>query len=131
MFEHSETCKRLFSDYEKQVQDWEEKYPNFCRVCMGVGSLYQPGDWVPYGSTSAQLPGWDESCGECVEQGKCSRCRVQLVNPEEYDFENPLVCFQCGWHENPNPGDRTEENLVHPSVYHHPTGWGHVIVRWL
>lgn len=36
-----------------------------CRACRGEGQVYVPGDWVPYGSTVVQTPGYWGPCEDC------------------------------------------------------------------
>ena len=59
-----------------------------------------PGDYVPYGNTSAQLPSSEDYCPKCAEGGMCPRCESQM---EWHELENPeyFTCSECGWSDNP------------------------------
>jgi len=88
---HNEYCLKA----QRQVEDYDLLYPNHCRKCHGWGVIVHPGDFVPYGETSAQLPPVSDSCGECVEEAKCPRCLTDIATDDErYIFDCPV----CGFH---------------------------------
>ena len=57
--------------FTAQLAAWNARWPAHCPHCGGSGVVYVEGDWVPYGEGNAQLPGGEELCEHCVEEGKC------------------------------------------------------------
>jgi len=89
---HTKECIEANLDYTKEVQNYVNKWPNYCRECSGWGGFYETGCSVPYGSTYVDLPGSTEPCPDCQEEGKCPRCMTDMDVSEE---EN--ACPKCGW----------------------------------
>lgn len=87
-------------------------HPNHCRTCHGWGGQTFPGDWVPYGSTSTQLPSSFEPCPDCLEEYKCPWCGADLksIPLTIDDGKSPpltftkLECTECAWVEG-KPGE--------------------------
>jgi hypothetical protein len=88
---------------QKAAADYQARYPNHCTTCQGWGGHNCPGDFVPYGSTSAQLPGSFEACPDCEEVNKCPRCGTLRV---WHDEGNPAEVA-----ENKKSGRKTESRL--------------------
>lgn len=88
---HSQECL----DAQRKQKEWDAKYPEACTKCYGTGFITVPGDWVPYGSTSAQLPSTDEPC-VCEEKNLCPRCGAERV---WHDEGNPAGDDLSGYHE--------------------------------
>lgn len=81
---------------QRRLAEYDAKWPNACKHCAGTGLVHAPGDFVPYGSTSAQLPGCDEPC-RCEEAHQCPRCGAARV---WHDDGNPNKDHAGeGWHE--------------------------------
>lgn len=123
VLEHKQSCIDAFAAFEKQVQEWEVKWPNYCKSCGAAGFLQSPGDMVPYGSTYVPLPDMIEPCNECSENGWCGRCGEKLFDPEEFDFETRIICPKCYWTDDPDV-QLHQKDLIHPRINSHPTGEG-------
>jgi hypothetical protein len=86
MVEHSEEC---LSKHRLQISAFSEKYPNYCRSCLGRGCFAYSYDPSPSGV--ALSPGRMiemEPCREC--EGSCPLCRHPLEDGE-------TKCSECGW----------------------------------
>jgi hypothetical protein len=60
------------------AQEYEAKFPNYCRTCGGIGGSKGRG---------AHLP---TECPDCFGLGLCGRCTAELP---KYTAE----CPACGW----------------------------------
>lgn len=101
--EHSQACIERTNAVKKAISEYEEKWPNYCRKCNGVGFLvsYQS---VPYGMGSTNME-VDDFCS-CVEEGKCPRCGIVVFDEDDFD-DDKLECPKCGW---------TEESPICPEL---------------
>ena len=60
------------------AQEYEAKFPNYCRTCGGIGG---------HKGRGAHLP---SECPDCFGRGLCGRCAAELP---KYTAE----CPTCGW----------------------------------
>ncbi len=78
---HSQACMKR----QLELAAYTLKWPNYCRICDGTGIVTSPGDWVPYGMGSAQLPDDAEPCSCAQDDGKCPRCNTPIIWHDDPD----------------------------------------------
>jgi hypothetical protein len=99
--QHTEECESVRRELTQLRAAWLWRWGAIsCPTCGGVGIFWCPGDWVPYGSTSARLPDYSDPCPACWELGICPRCGEKAWNEKNID-NSP--CFNCGWTERECP----------------------------
>lgn len=88
--QHTPECQAAQDRYQKAVEEYEQKWPNWCRNCFGMGGFVirnypsEPDDY--------------EICSHCMEKGVCPRCGQTVWDVEDV-FEFPTTCPKCGWQE--------------------------------
>lgn len=86
-------------------QEFDERYPAYCRTCQGFGLVgdvgYSPEDGFP------------EPCPDCIEKGRCPRCGViGLQLRLDGDGDVMADCLRCGWTEADPCGRPESENAA-------------------
>ena len=98
-FTHTEQCLKWQAEYQAEIKDYLEKWPNACKTCGGTGEIGGYDDPSPAGiSLSSGKMYFADPCPECSEEGKCPRCG-QLEpewNAPDYDGDYE-TCSLCGW----------------------------------
>lgn len=96
-------CKEKIQQHQQVVAEFEQRYPNYCRHCLGNGGEFYSFD--PSSSGVSLATGFMvdfENCSECVEKGRCPLCGVALPDDE------PWICPGCGWdYDGPRAGIQT------------------------
>ncbi len=77
MTTHTAQC----NEAQEAVVAWKAAHPNYCHKCGGVGVV---------GSS------WDtDSCGHCVQEGRCPSCGHQ--HGEGWGMDEYEPCESCGF----------------------------------
>lgn len=93
----TQECQKRFSDYNKNMAEYEEKWPNYCRECgtKGVIAYYKDSSSCA-ASLSPSSYYFEEPCSYCWEQGKCPRCG-NLFGFNDDGWGHKLPCSYCSW----------------------------------
>lgn len=75
MIDHSPECIAAYEESKREIEEYESKWPNYCRHCNGHGFT----TWTenpPLGSEYYWPETLSELCYECAahEPSKCPRC---------------------------------------------------------
>lgn len=88
---HSQECLQRLTRMRDLRNEFEKKFPNFCRACEATGwQIYT--DSVPYGSTNVSMNSSD-LCESCIGHDKCPRCGHFGTLDEDGWF----LCHECGY----------------------------------
>jgi hypothetical protein len=91
---YAESDLTSIAAYEKAVDDYEARWPKYCRKCGGWGGK------LGYDSSTG-MEDYDP-CQACIELGYCPQCgeatAEMLEEPGEgyYDY---FACSLCGWRD--------------------------------
>ena len=98
MVDHKATCATTQARCEKDRGAWRQRWPSHCPDCEGWGGDTFRYDPSPPGvCLSSGYMEEFEFCAECVCQGKCPRCGVNVWT-EDADFRaDELTCPECGF----------------------------------
>lgn len=91
---HTDACIQATEKYNREKEEYEKLYPNYCRTCRGWGVIEGGGDLVDYGSTQVHLPTYPEPCPACSDEGICPRCGKQDLVLDDTGMPN---CVSCGF----------------------------------
>ena len=92
---HIFACQKAMDKYIFQVDQYKQKWPNYCTHCSGWGGFYSRFDPSPKGVSlgSGYMEDFD-SCRFCVDEYKCPQCATK--NDQWKDGED-LTCKECSW----------------------------------
>lgn len=85
--EHHPLCEEKRKKRKKEILEYEEKWPNHCRDCDGVGYFF----WY-----ESREPMYDV-CDSCM--GQCPRCGEKIEDWDEF-YDNEDFCPHCGFGKN-------------------------------
>lgn len=95
---HTQACDEAFAKAHDLRKEFEEKHPNFCRICGGQGVFYESYDPSPAGVSLGSGSMTDVYlCEECVEQNKCPLCGQETLN------EDGTKCSSCEYELDKSP----------------------------
>jgi hypothetical protein len=99
---HTKWCKDQHEKYEKQLAEYESKWPDYCKHCNGWDGFWDQYDPSPAGVSLGSGYMLDfEPCDKCVENGKCPRCGTQTTLFEmALEDGDELSCPECRWTSN-------------------------------
>jgi len=103
--EHFPDCVAAFEAYRKKKEDFEKKFPLYCRKCGGHGGRVVRYDPSPrgVGLSPGYMEDFDE-CPDCYAIGICPRCTAALVS-DGGEYTDKFGCPTCGWKDDPlGPG---------------------------
>lgn len=96
---HTEGCKEARKRYDREVKQYQTKWPNHCKKCNGWGGFYVRYDPSPAGISlgSGYMTDFD-LCLECLEKDVCPRCGkgIKVMEGEYFDT---FRCENCGFEE--------------------------------
>lgn len=95
---HSQECLQRLTRMRDLRNEFEKKFPNFCRACEATGWEIST-DSVPYGSTNVSMNSSD-LCESCIGHGKCPRCgqdETLFAEEKELTDDFRFVCASCGY----------------------------------
>lgn len=88
---HTKECNEYIEKCNKSVEDYKQKWPNYCKSCYGAGGSYFPGSYY-------SPPDFNE-CEDCIDKGKCPRCGAEtfkLIERENQATDDiPQICSSC------------------------------------
>ena len=92
--EHTKRCLEQMAKDKKDLEEFEKKWPNYCRTCEAVGGSIQYG--VRYYKDGSGEPDSFEPCPSCqkTETPKCPRCGETW---DEERMTDLLPCPKCHW----------------------------------
>lgn len=95
---HTRACVERRAQYERELAAFAGRYPGYCRVCGGTGSLTYTENQAPLGSGLYWPMQMAEPCRAC--EGHCPRCGNE---PQGWDdaawegfYEGERPCPRCG-----------------------------------
>ena len=91
---HTEQCLQDTAEWERIKNEYESRWPHYCRTCMGWGALYSG---IEYGKPVV------DPCPDCSDKGRCPRCGHQIYS-EPSDWDDDTTCPECGWREGATEG---------------------------
>ena len=91
---HTEQCLQDTAEWERIKNEYESRWPRYCRTCNG---------WGFTGCGIRCDEPWADPCADCTEQGRCPRCGHQIYD-DPYDWEDDTTCPECGWREGATEG---------------------------
>lgn len=101
---HTDGCKDAMRRYEKEVKEFETKWPNYCRKCGGWGGFYVNYDPSSRGTSLGRGYMTDfDLCLECLEKDLCPRCGKTIITIES-DYSDTFKCDFCGFEEGKTSG---------------------------
>lgn len=93
---HTSACDESFKNYEKELQQFNEQYPNYCRICFATGITHWTENQAPFGSGESWLMDMEDICETCLGKSKCPRCGEETMQADDADVI-PNKCSKCGW----------------------------------
>lgn len=104
---HIQSCQDKQEAYQKARQEFEQKWPKFCRFCYAQGGH---GGQENVGERNYPIyqPYWDP-CPACYERGVCPRCGSESFIEEMFVEDDSPKCPNCGWNER---GAATKEGFA-------------------
>lgn len=88
---HEPACEDAREEHARLLQDYEARYPTYCRACFGLGYTQEQdyeGEWEQV------------TCAQCFDQGYCPRCHGRtLFHDEKLSpfSEDDNACHACHW----------------------------------
>lgn len=96
---HTDKCLEWQFKLEKEVKEFDLKYPHACKACGGAGELTYSENQSPIGSGERWMEQMTDCCSTCVEKGICPLCGTttlyEVDNGADYDWR----CDECHWSE--------------------------------
>ena len=95
--EYEERYNQYLIEYQAQMANFEQNFPDHCKQCGGWGGSYISYDPSPSGVSlgSGTMLDW-EPCEACLMKGICPICGHRHNNPEWMNHEGDK-CQNCGW----------------------------------
>lgn len=98
---HTPACLKQAQERERTIQEWEARYPHYCRPCAARGQFFYSYDPSPTRVSLASGTLVDiDPCVECTEKGICPRCGTLAWVVDEdgwMDDDTQTPCPSCGW----------------------------------
>lgn len=90
---HFEKCVQDKIQWEKDVKDFADQYPGFCRTCMAWGGHFNELDTGHTPESHDEAFAGFTFCPDCLDQGKCPRCSSPNCGIKNHND----ICNSCGF----------------------------------